>query len=75
MNLGNSLRKGGFVAATTLALAFGTMEALAAPANQSLAAACSFTWIIKCDQLCQDRGYAQGFCDVDTGACICQGLS
>jgi hypothetical protein len=73
MNLGNSLRKGGFVAATTLALAFGTIEALAAPANQSPAAACSSTWIMKCDQLCQARGYAQGFCDVATGACICQG--
>lgn len=67
------LRQGLFAAATTLALGFGAMEAMAAPgARAGTAAACTATWAAKCNQICQDKGYDYGICDSATGQCLCR---
>jgi len=66
------LRQGLFAAATTLALGFGAMEALAAPgAQRDAAAACTALWAAKCNDICIDRGYDYGTCDGETGRCLC----
>jgi hypothetical protein len=58
-------------AAATLALGFGSMEALAAPnAEQGGAAYCTATWAAKCNQICTDKGYDYGVCQ-EPGACVC----
>lgn len=66
------LRQGLFAAATTLALGFGTLEALAAPsAERAPAAYCTAQWAAKCNDICVNRSYDYGTCDGETGACLC----
>lgn len=65
------LRQGLFAAMTTMALGFGTMEALAAPSARADAAACTALWAAKCNQICTDQGWDYGVCDGATGRCVC----
>jgi hypothetical protein len=64
------LRNGLFAAASTLALGFGALEALAAPAAPSSGAYCTATWAAKCNSICAGKGYDYGVCQ-EPGACVC----
>lgn len=71
MKVGKIARQGLFAVATTFALGFGAMEALAAPGAQAgTAAYCTATWAAKCNQICTDRGYDYGVCQ-EPGSCVC----
>jgi hypothetical protein len=71
MKVGKIARQGLFAAATTFALGFGAMEALAAPGAAAAPAACTAIWAAKCNDICQGKGYDYGICDGATGACVC----
>lgn len=63
-------RQGLFAVATTFALGFGAMEALAEPAARESAAYCTATWAAKCNDICQGKGFDYGVCQ-EPGACVC----
>lgn len=64
-------RQGLFAVATTFALGFGAIEALAEPAaGTGKAAYCTATWAAKCNDICQGKGYDYGVCQ-EPGACVC----
>jgi hypothetical protein len=72
MNGSKLLRQGLFAVATTLSLGFGAMEALAAPREAGISAACTALWAAKCNDLCQNKGFDYGVCDSVTGQCLCR---
>jgi hypothetical protein len=64
-------RQGLFALATTFALGFGAMEALAEPvAKSGTGAYCTAIWASKCNQICTDRGFDYGVCE-EPGRCVC----